>query len=277
MSSRSLIVISDLHISSGPLDDFDTELEAALVNFISELSKRGAVELIINGDFLDFVQASPWKDSEFESTSPDGIPLCFTEEQSQLKLESICHAHPQVFKALEELLASDGSHRLTILPGNHDADLFWPSVQETLAARISGGTSCSQRLCFLLDRVYRPHGFESIWIEHGHQYDPINSFFVGGESRWTTLLPPIFIDRQGKRRLYECIGTRFLLRFINTLDYSFPFVDNVKPFSRFLRIFGASALVPGYGPIKAAVTVCAMLKYLGHMAVASPEELLSLG
>ncbi|HEX3529570.1 MAG TPA: metallophosphoesterase [Thermoanaerobaculia bacterium] len=278
MSSRSLIVISDLHISSGPLDDCDPELEEALVSFVSELSRRAtAVELVINGDFLDFVQASPWQDSEFESVSGDGIPLCFTEEQSRTKLESICQAHSRIFQALTELLASSSDNRLTIIPGNHDADLFWPSVRESLAARISGGSvRASNQLRFVLERTYRPPEFERIWVEHGHQYDPVNSFFVGGESRWATLSPPIFVDRQGEKRLYECIGTRFLLRFLNGLDHSYPFVDNVKPFSRFLRIFGASALVPGRGPIKAAVAVWSMLRYLGRTAVTAPGELLSL-
>jgi hypothetical protein len=47
---------------------------------------------VINGDFLDFVQAEPWQSPDFESETPDGVPLCFTQEQSLQKLESILSA-----------------------------------------------------------------------------------------------------------------------------------------------------------------------------------------
>ena len=86
-------------------------------------------------------------------------------------------------------------------------------------------------------------------------------------SRFTACLaeqlePPIFRDVNGQERLYECVGTRFLVRFLNPLDAKFPFVDNVKPFSKFIAIFGLSALTPGYGPLTATVMVWAMLKFL---------------
>jgi hypothetical protein len=64
------------------------------------------VELVINGDFLDFAQAPPWQGSDLESFSADGIPLCFTEDQSLLKLTAICQAHQPIFKSLGDFLAS---------------------------------------------------------------------------------------------------------------------------------------------------------------------------
>ena len=71
------VVISDLHISAGPLDDCDAELERGLVCFISELSSRGEpVELVINGDFIDFAQAPPYEGIELESETDTGVPLC---------------------------------------------------------------------------------------------------------------------------------------------------------------------------------------------------------
>jgi hypothetical protein len=88
--------------------------------------------------------------------------------------------------------------------------------------------------------------------------------------------PPIFTGVDGKRRLYECTGTRFMIRYLNSLDARYPYVDNVKPFSRFIRIFGASALVPGWGSLEAAVAVTKMLSYLSKTAVTRLDDLLGV-
>ena len=57
---NKLVVISDLHMSAQALDDFDTEIEQKFVLFLSSLKSRPeSIELVINGDFLDFVQAPP--------------------------------------------------------------------------------------------------------------------------------------------------------------------------------------------------------------------------
>src|SRR5207248_2122317 len=47
-----------------------------------------------------------------------------------------------------------------------------------------------------------------------------------------------------------------------------------KPFWRFLQLFGASAFQPGFGPLKAAVSVSAMLRYLASTGIRNPSELL---
>src|SRR3712207_6988128 len=54
-----------------------------------------------------------------------------SEEQSSAKLESIYHAHHRIFNALGDLLGTDRANRLVVLPGNHDADLYWPDRKST--------------------------------------------------------------------------------------------------------------------------------------------------
>lgn len=272
--SRWIFVISDLHIGEGQLDDFDKELEDHLVSFIQSLGlKQEPVELVINGDFIDFVQATPWLGADLESTTDEGIPLCFTEAQSVAKFLMIKAAHEPVFLALRDFLTLRYDNRLVVLPGNHDADLFWPKVQRYFREAICP-KGCAAQFELCLARHYRPAGSEWLWIEHGHQLDPVNSFIVGGEERWSRELPPIFSARDGTRRLLECTGTRFLVRYLNRLDARYPYVDNVKPFSRFLRIFGASALTPGWGPLDATVSVGQMLSYLTRTAITRPTDLM---
>src|SRR6266481_3135291 len=97
-----IIVVSDLHVAAGPLDDCDAEIEQSIVEFILSLAARNEpIELVINGDFLDFVQAPPYIGPELEGEG-DGIPLCFTEMQSVAKLRAIVAAHPSIFAAIGE-------------------------------------------------------------------------------------------------------------------------------------------------------------------------------
>ena len=231
---------------------------------------------MINGDFLDFAQAPPWQGNDLESLSQDAqLPLCFTEEQSCIKLAAIMAAHPSFVASLNGFLAARPENRLTILPGNHDADFFFPEVRRHLRYGVSSDERISDRISFNLDQVYHPTA--AIWIEHGHQHDPCNSFFIEGRARWSSVTPPIFDDQEGKPRLYECVGTRFLIKFLNQLDRDYPFVDNVKPFSIFLRLFAASALVPGFGPLKATVAAWSMLHYIASTVTHNRSDLLGLG
>lgn len=272
---RWLAIISDLHISEGQLDDFDDELEAQLTAFLEWLGSRPEpAELVINGDFLDFVQASPWSGRSLEGQTAEGYPLCFTEQQSCEKLVNIKAAHPQTFAALGNFLSRE-QNRLVILPGNHDPDFFWPLIRER-TAEFLGVAAGSQQLHFCLDRSYRPERSRWLLIEHGHQYDDVNSFFVNGREHWSTVNPPILTAKGGENRLYECTGTRFLIRYLNSIDARYPYVDNVKPFSRFLRIFGASALTPGWGPLDAAVSVTMMLGYLTRSAATRPQDIMGV-
>ena len=124
-------------------------------------------------------------------------------------------------------------------------------LAETLAAVDEEEPHPTQmdRILFHLNGPYRPCHLPQAWIEHGHQYDKCNRFEVDGVPRWSTQHPPILTDDNGQQRLVECIGTQFLHRFLNRLDASYPFVDNVKPFYRFLHTFGLSALHPEYGTL----------------------------
>jgi hypothetical protein len=210
--------------------------------------------------------------------SSEGIHLCFTQLQSLQKLDAIATHHPRIFRALHDFVANEQSNLLTILPGNHDVDLFWPAIRSRFAELVgatSGDRGC--RLRFRLQQHYRPDCLLRVWIEHGHQHDPINSFYVDGRSLWSEACPPILSDSTGVLRLYECIGTRFLIRFLNRIDATYPFVNNVKPFSRLFDLYLKSSLVPGFGPFQAAVAAWAMMRFVGQSLRTAPSDLLHSG
>jgi metallophosphoesterase superfamily enzyme len=273
---RLVLVISDLHMGVPPLDDFDGEVEQHLAAFLAKWRDHaGPVEIVINGDMLDFVQARPFEGADLESETSDGVPLCFTEAQSLQKLDAITTHHAKAFDALGDFLSGGDDKHVTILPGNHDADFFWSDVRAAFVERVCGDdASRAGRLRFHLETVYRPVGHEHLWIEHGHQFDPINRFFVGERPCWSEREPPIFTSATGARRLYECLGTRFMLRYLNRLDRDYPLMDNVKPFGRFFRIFGASAFTPHYGPLKVAVVLGAAFRYFGATFVTRRKDVM---
>jgi UDP-2,3-diacylglucosamine pyrophosphatase LpxH len=142
----------------------------------------------------------------------------------------------------------------------------------------------SRRLVFNLTSVYRPNSAR-VWIEHGNNYDASNQFHIdeydplegthsGRSLYWDEEKPPILKDKRGIPRLYECLGTKFMIQFLNYLDKDYPFVDNVKPFKKFLQVFGASVFVSSHGPIKANLAVWRMLRYVTENAVTDPAGLL---
>jgi len=109
-------IISDLHMGAGGLPDgFHQDENFSL--FVDSLLEKKKCELVINGDFMDFVQ------TPLPGQSPKRFSrLGNTEEESRAKLRQVAGGHPMVFEALRRLL--DHNHRLVIVPGNHDVDLF---------------------------------------------------------------------------------------------------------------------------------------------------------
>jgi hypothetical protein len=236
----------------------------------------------IAGEFfnslLNFAQAEPWQSKDLESSTSDGIPLCFTEEQSLEKLKGIVSAHRAVFDGLARLASAKANHQVVILPGNHDADFFWDLVRAKFMHVVSGGDrETAQRVRFHLQRAHRPEDFPRVWIEHRHQYDDCNKFMIAGTERWANEAKPILADKKGVPRLLECVGARFLIKFMNALDADYPFVDNVKPFSKFVKMFLASSVSRGFGPIKAAIAYWRFLKFFASTLGKSPKDLLSTG
>jgi len=202
-------IVSDLHLGDGsPLDDFDQDENFR--RFLEEAGERRRAELIINGDFLDFANLK----LEKESVKPFSR-MGNTEEESLEKLEMILRGHPLVFKGLRSFL--DKGHRLVIIPGNHDVDLFWPKVWSRIAEEL--GNPDAERLHFEFSGVYRVGG---LYVEHGNQYF--------ADSLFANFTHPFLRDpKTGKLRLERSWSNAFLPYFADSMRRKNPFIDNVKP------------------------------------------------
>lgn len=228
------IVVSDLHLGMGrendqtlhPLEDYDSD--EAFERLI-ELTLRDGGSLIINGDWLDFLQVKPFV-GVGTWTNADGLPLAYTASDAMEKLETILSRQSRHFDALQSFLAHKG--RLTVIQGNHDADFFFPALGDgppPLQARLRRrlGDAGDAQLRFLdtsltIGRVYLEHGHQRCEHVNGFQNHP-NIFHA---ERTRRLGPPTYMELLW--------GSRLVIDFFNDLEREYPFADNLKPTTRAL-------------------------------------------
>ena len=214
------VVISDLHL--GGEMPFMMSNPERLGNFLRELPARikladdEKLELIINGDFVDFLAtppASPW--------TPD-------PSQARLKLQTVINGP---FKAVFDGLRAyvNAGHLLTILIGNHDVELFLPGCERLLLETIGG--DARQVHLHSDGSAYRIGG---ALIEHGNRYDDANVVDLDGlretrsaQSRGEA--PP--------RELVVGEGSKLVVSVVNQLKASgYPFVDLLQPGGELLAL-----------------------------------------
>jgi UDP-2,3-diacylglucosamine pyrophosphatase LpxH len=209
------------------------------------------ITLVLNGDFLDFlrVRSLPAEDEHrlfqryMKWLSRHAIDQNFTIDEHEMhyglsthelksvwKLRRICKGHPLVFKALAEFVVQ--GHRLILVKGNHDLEFYWPKVQaefrKLLASKLLAVNgvlkTARERIQFIRENVIfcqRAIKIENtMYIEHGHQYEPVTSVYSTPERSGELALPP---------------GSLFNRYLINTIETISPFVANVRPLSEFLK------------------------------------------
>ncbi len=155
LSSDTLVVfVSDSHIGGDPgCDGFESpkELEA----LFEELADReGPVELILAGDFFDFLQIGE---------VPEGV------NRASLTMDR--PEYERLFAALGRFCHGERK-RVIYLPGNHDAESFWnPKIQETLRER----GLVDEFAYYYLASIEAGGERRIIYCEHGNQLDPANT------------------------------------------------------------------------------------------------------
>src|SRR5919199_1326591 len=149
LSSDTLVVfVSDSHIGGDPgCDGFESpeELEAL---FDELAGQNGPVELILAGDFFDFLQIGE-----------------VSEGMNRALLTIERPEYEQLFAALKRFGESRGK-RVIYLPGNHDAESFWnPEIQKTLRER----GVVDEFAYYYLASMETDGGRRVIYCEHGNQ------------------------------------------------------------------------------------------------------------
>jgi UDP-2,3-diacylglucosamine pyrophosphatase LpxH len=155
LSSDTLVVfVSDSHIGGDPgCDGFESPKELQAL-FEEVAGRDGPVELILAGDFFDFLQIGE---------VPEGM------DRASLTIER--PQYERLFAALERFREGEGK-RVIYLPGNHDAESFWnPEIQKTLRER----GLVDEFAYYYLASVEVGGERRVIYCEHGNQLDPANT------------------------------------------------------------------------------------------------------
>jgi len=210
------LVISDLHIGRGrtldggatnPLEEFyyGQKLVEFLQYYCSGEYRDREVELIINGDFLNFLQVD----------YRGHFITVITESISLEKLHSIVDGHREVFQALKTFVQAPG-RSLTYIVGNHDQCMLWPATRAYLNEVVGVSIKYKNIVYF----------FDGVHIEHGHMHEAANRldpkrFFLKKD------LPEPILNLP--------FGSHFFVDFVLKLKKVEPHIDKIRPFNRMLR------------------------------------------
>ncbi len=186
---RDLVVVSDLHLGRGfkpstrryhALEAFfyDDDFRSFCRWLCREAEGRGApFALVMAGDVFDLLRIEPEPVPGARGVERRfGPPM--TAAVAVRLVADVLAGHPVFAEALADVLQA--GNEVVILPGNHDAELQWPPVQEEVRRAIAGRLAARGEGGGAVDRLRFEPWFHCepgrIWIEHGCQYDPENAF-----------------------------------------------------------------------------------------------------
>lgn len=224
----NLLVVSDLHLGEASKDrsrieDLKaTELEdREFCRFLQyQRSRRQNGRpwvLVLAGDTFDFpaVSLSPDPRAAQErygfTVSPQERRrgLDNSEAKARWKLDRILDRHPGLLAHLADFVGS--GNRLIVLVGNHDAELYWPGVQQALVQRLvdlyfggeqTDGEQPDEFRARIEFRSWFYHHPGLAYIQHGHQFDA-----------YCSLLNQLHPRRAGNQELMELSSTGILIRY----------------------------------------------------------------
>jgi len=225
--SKLKFVLSDLHLGAGfgkeagnALEDFAADQH--LVHLLQQISgeseqDKREVELIINGDFFEFLQVPAVDNYDPAMLYPPEAYLDSSQEASIKRLNLIFEGHRELFKAFSDFMQADApKRRITIIKGNHDVHLYWPKIKSQLRELLGASGPRASLLLFAADFISR----EQIYVEHGHQRtEKINCYHDFHDPR----LP------DDPFQLYYPPGSNFTIGFLNQVERERWFVDSIKP------------------------------------------------
>jgi UDP-2,3-diacylglucosamine pyrophosphatase LpxH len=217
---RTVFVISDLHVG-GDVDETTGPRGFRLLTHVAELTgfvrglveRTGPTELIINGDFVDFLA----------ETDQDGwLPFVFDPNTAARRLTKIIERDKAFFHALRDLLAR--GHQLTVLLGNHDVELALPKVRRTLERHLE--VKPTSPFKFIYDGEAYTIG-DAI-IEHGNDYDEWNR--VEHEKLLPIRKTQSCAKPMSNHDFKAPLGSHLVSKQMNPLKKSgYPWVDLLKP------------------------------------------------
>lgn len=212
---RRVVTISDLHI--GGAEHPMLRHPEALTDLLEQLAAyRGGdeVELVIAGDFIDFLAEDP------------PAPWTTTEASALQKLDAAFSRVPELTAAFARCAAQLSC--FTILLGNHDVELAYPRVRDALFRKL--GTHPHRCHFVSGNESYR---VGDLLIEHGNRYDPWNAIDHDGLRQIASTASR---GERPPRQLDVCPGSQLVFGAVNALKERYHFIDLLKPEGKLLAL-----------------------------------------
>ena len=210
------LVVSDLHLGkgrqleNGSLNSLEEFYYAEkLVEFIQYYSSGAYrdydVEIIINGDFLNFLQVD----------YRGHFLTVITESVAVEILKSVIKGHPQVFRTMGDFLSMP-HRKITYVIGNHDQGMMFQGCRDHLNQVVGKALQYKNLIYF----------FDGVHIEHGHMHEAANR-----------MDPKKFFLKQGwpEPILNLPFGSHFFVELVLKIKKKYPHVDKVRPFGQMIR------------------------------------------
>jgi hypothetical protein len=216
-SDRFVVFISDLHLGVGrmpdthwhPYEDFRWEREFKLFLDRVSVDGGGRTDLVLNGDTFEL-----WQSVDKDCTSQVRDLGC-TEAEALRRVSRVLVQHRTELESLGAFAAA-GSNTITIVPGNHDAALLFPSVAQAVLGAIpapSGRVRIAASGYWL-----SPDGL--VYAEHGHQ--------IGADVNRIDGWPQPFVQHSKGRSVRRSWGEQFVQSFYNRFERKYPIIDNIS-------------------------------------------------
>ena len=213
---RIKVVISDLHLGRGrtleggatnSLEEFyfGKKLIEFFNYYCSGEFREAEVEVVINGDFLNFLQTD--YNGHFLTVITEGVAL--------VQLQSILDGHKDVFESMKAF-AAHPNRIITYVVGNHDQAMLWPATRRLLNDAIA----CDIRYKNIV------YFFDGVHIEHGHMHEAANRFDPKRFFLKRDLPEPI---------LNLPFGSHFFVDFVLKIKQKHSHIDKVRPFKALIR------------------------------------------
>jgi UDP-2,3-diacylglucosamine pyrophosphatase LpxH len=155
LSDDTLVVfLSDCHIGGDEGRDIFESPDDLVSLFQSLDDHAGPVELVLAGDFFDFLRIAQVPDGETRASATLSKP-----------------EYRELFESLRRF-ASGPNRKVVYLPGNHDAEAWWNG--EIRAELERAGLVHEFALSYAA--TFETAGRRIVYCEHGNQFDPTNTF-----------------------------------------------------------------------------------------------------
>ncbi|MCA9541175.1 MAG: hypothetical protein KC620_19880, partial [Myxococcales bacterium] len=187
VAGENLLFISDLHLGEACKDHSRIEylkrggeLDAHVCSFLEHHARHTPGgrpwRLILGGDLLDFLQVTMTPPGTTGEAAIYGLGT--REEESAWKVRRLMERHREFFVYLADFIGA--GHRIEIVQGNHDEELFWPAVRTAFVEGLVGlyfgdeghprltPQAFAERIHFNPWFYYQPG---LVYVEHGHRFD----------------------------------------------------------------------------------------------------------